>query len=60
MKAVFFDGQLKIDPTKLLHRTLPLERALEAFELARQPGVPKVLLQPSSHQQSRFMGCVPS
>ena len=47
MKAVFFDGQLKIDPTKLLHRTLPLERALEAFELARQPGVPKVLLQPS-------------
>ena len=37
----------KIDPTKLLHHSLALERSLEAFQLARQPGVLKVLLQPS-------------
>jgi len=36
----------KVHPTRLVQHTLPLEQALQAFDLARQPGVLKVLLQP--------------
>ncbi len=36
----------RIHPARLLQYTLPLSRTLEAFELASQPGVLKVMLQP--------------
>jgi threonine dehydrogenase-like Zn-dependent dehydrogenase len=35
-----------VQPMRLVHHTLPLARALQAFDLARQPEVLKVLLQP--------------
>jgi threonine dehydrogenase-like Zn-dependent dehydrogenase len=35
-----------IHPSRLLQHTLPLHRGLEAFELAQQSGVLKVVLQP--------------
>jgi threonine dehydrogenase-like Zn-dependent dehydrogenase len=35
-----------IHPTRLVHEILPLERALEGFEIARKPGVLKVILTP--------------
>jgi len=35
-----------VDPARLVKHTLPLDRALQAFELAQQPGVLKVLLRP--------------
>lgn len=38
--------QKKIHPLRLLHQTFPLARGLEAFEMARQAGVLKVMLQP--------------
>jgi threonine dehydrogenase-like Zn-dependent dehydrogenase len=38
--------QKEIHPTRLLHKTLPLDRGQEAFEMAQMPGVLKVLLQP--------------
>jgi threonine dehydrogenase-like Zn-dependent dehydrogenase len=36
----------KVQPTRLIQHALPLARALQAFDLARKPGVLKVLLQP--------------
>ena len=36
----------KIYPTRLLQHSFPLEDALRAFDVAQQPGVLKVLLQP--------------
>jgi threonine dehydrogenase-like Zn-dependent dehydrogenase len=36
----------RIRPGTLLHRTFPLEQAVEAFELAEHSGVLKVMLQP--------------
>jgi threonine dehydrogenase-like Zn-dependent dehydrogenase len=36
----------EVTPTRLVHHTLPLDQALRAFDLAQQPGVLKVLLQP--------------
>lgn len=38
--------QRRIDPTLLVQDTLPLNQALTAFELAKQPEVLKVLLEP--------------
>jgi threonine dehydrogenase-like Zn-dependent dehydrogenase len=38
--------QKEIHPTRLLYKTLPLDRGLEAFEMAQMPGVLKVLLEP--------------
>ena len=38
--------QRRVDPTPLVQDTLPLNQALTAFELAKQPEVLKVLLQP--------------
>ncbi len=35
----------KVQPGRLVQHTLPLAQAVQAFELARQPGVLKVLLQ---------------
>lgn len=35
----------RIDPTFLIEESLPLERALEAFEKAQRPGAGKILLQ---------------
>src|SRR5262249_17276453 len=35
----------KVTPTRLVQHTLPLDQALQAFDLAQQPGVLKVLLQ---------------
>ena len=35
-----------IHPVRLLQHTLPLQEGLRAFELAKQPGVLKVLLEP--------------
>jgi threonine dehydrogenase-like Zn-dependent dehydrogenase len=35
-----------IHPVRLLQRTLPLQQGLEAFELAKRPGVLKVVLAP--------------
>jgi threonine dehydrogenase-like Zn-dependent dehydrogenase len=37
----------KIKPSRLLHQTLPLESAIESFELAQKPGILKVALVPS-------------
>jgi len=37
--------QKKVEPTRQLQHSLPLDQALEAFELARQSGVLKVVLQ---------------
>jgi alcohol dehydrogenase len=39
-------GKKTIQPLRLLQHTLPLQQGLKAFELARQPGVLKVLLEP--------------
>ena len=36
----------RVHPSRLVQDTLPLTQALEAFELAKAPGVLKVLLQP--------------
>lgn len=36
----------KVDPTKLIDASFALERSLEAFAMARRPGVLKVLLTP--------------
>lgn len=36
----------KINPTRLLHESLPLRKAIKAFELAQQPGVLKIVLEP--------------
>jgi threonine dehydrogenase-like Zn-dependent dehydrogenase len=36
----------KVHPIRLVQHTLPLDQALQAFDLAQQPGVLKVLLQP--------------
>lgn len=36
----------KVHPTRLVQHTLPLDQALQAFDLAQQPGGLKVLLQP--------------
>jgi len=35
-----------IDPARLVQHTLPLHQGLKAFELAQQPGVLKVVLEP--------------
>jgi len=37
----------QVDPTPLISNRYPLSRAIEAFELAAQPGVFKVLLDPA-------------
>jgi threonine dehydrogenase-like Zn-dependent dehydrogenase len=38
----------KITPSRLLYKTLPLESAKEAFDLAQKPGILKVALAPAS------------
>lgn len=38
----------RIDPTPLIMEEFPLQKALQAFERAAQPGVLKVLLRPTS------------
>ena len=39
-------AERKIRPTLLLQHSLPLQEGIRAFELARQPGVLKVVLEP--------------
>jgi len=38
--------QKTVDPTPLIDAEYPLARAAEAFEMARRPGVLKVLIRP--------------
>lgn len=39
-------GNRSVHPVRLVQHTLPLQQGLKAFELAKQPGVLKVVLEP--------------